>query len=161
VKTLTEQSNHPYSNSFEPVYNCNSLLRATKVGAESMEHRCDHRKLLTLEIVLNDRHTGEILARTRNVSLSGMLVDIGKCPVALDTIVEVSFPVGCGELSRDCTAKALVVHQNNGRIGLMFSEADTNVRQILRKLLYGYATPAQRAHLDLHRQVVPVSRAVA
>ncbi len=126
-----------------------------------MEHRCDHRKLLTLDILIKDSHTREISGRTRNISLSGMLVDLGETPVELDTIVEVSFPVVCGKLSKDCNAKALVVHQQSGRVGLMFSELDTHVRQMLRKLIYGYATPAERAHLDLHRHDIPAPRAVA
>ena len=56
-----------------------------------MEHRCNHRKLLTLEIVLNDRVAGEIRGKTRNVSLSGMLVDIGESPLSLNTIIDISF----------------------------------------------------------------------
>ena len=126
-----------------------------------MEHRCDHRKLLSLEILINDRNTGVFKGKTRNVSLSGMLIEFSETPVELDTIVEVSFPVVCGEMTRDCKAKALVIHQQNGKVGLMFSEIDTNVRQMLRKLLFGYATPAERAHIDLHRQEIPTSRAVA
>ena len=113
-----------------------------------MEHRCDHRKLLTLEIVINDRNQGKIRGRTRNVSLSGMLVDIGETPLRLNTIVDISFPVACGEGSRDCKAKAYVVHQQSGSLGLMFSEIDSDVRQMLRKLLYGYATVAERAYLS-------------
>ena len=126
-----------------------------------MEHRCDHRKLLTLDILIKDRHTGVLKGRTRNVSLSGMLIDFYETPTELDSIVEISFPVVCGELTRDCKAKAFVVHQQSGSVGLMFSEIDTNVRQMLRKLLFGYATPAERAHIDLHRQENPASRAVA
>lgn len=126
-----------------------------------MEHRCDHRKLLALDIHITDRHTKDISAITRNVSLSGMLVDLGETSVKLDTIVDVSFPVVCGEFTQDCKAKALVVYQHDGRAGLMFSEIDTSVRQMLRKLLYGYATPAERAHLDLHRHETPAPRAVA
>jgi hypothetical protein len=123
-----------------------------------MEHRCDHRKVLTLEIIIDDRHSGTIKGKTRNVSLSGMLVDIGKAPVPLDTIVEVSFPVACGKFSKDCKAKALVIYQRNGKAGLMFSEVDTYVRQMLRKLIYGYATTAERAYLDLHQQESPAPR---
>jgi hypothetical protein len=126
-----------------------------------MEHRCDHRKLLTLDILINDRNTGVFKGRTRNVSLSGMLIDFSEAPVELDAIVEVSFPVVCGEMTIDCKAKAFVVHQQNGRVGLMFSDLDTNVRQMLRKLLFGYATPAERAHIDLYRQEIPAPRAVA
>jgi hypothetical protein len=126
-----------------------------------MEHRCDHRKLLTQEIVLNDRDVGEILGRTRNVSLSGMLVDIGDTPIGLNTIIEISFPVVCGELSRQCKTKAYVVHQQSGCVGLMFSEIDSDVRQMLRKLLYGYATLSERAHLSQRQQQISASRAVA
>jgi hypothetical protein len=126
-----------------------------------MEHRCDHRKLLTLEIVLNDRDVGEIRGKTRNVSLSGMLVDIGETPMRLNTIIDISFPVVCGKESRDCKTKAFVVHQQAGSLGLMFSEIDSDIRQMLRKLLYGYATLSERAYLSQRQQKTAISRAVA
>jgi hypothetical protein len=126
-----------------------------------MEHRCDHRKLVSLEIVLNDRDAGEITGKTRNVSLSGMLVDIGEMPMPLNTIINISFPVECGDLIRACTAKAFVVHQQSGSVGLMFSEIDSDVRQMLRKLLYGYATVSERAYRSQHRQDISATRAVA
>jgi hypothetical protein len=126
-----------------------------------MEHRCDHRKLLSLEIVINDRHHGKIKGRTRNVSLSGMLIDVGETSLGLNTIIDISFPVICGEESRKCRAKAYVVHQQSGSLGLMFSEIDSDVRQMLRKLLFGYATVAERAFLSQRRQSVPDTRAVA
>ena len=126
-----------------------------------MEHRCDHRKLMTLEIVLNDRKVGEIRGRTRNVSLSGMLVDIGETPMDLNTIIDISFPVVCGEISRNCSAKALVVHQQGGSVGLMFSELDSDVRQMLRKLLFGYATLSERAFQSQRKHEISASRAVA
>ena len=126
-----------------------------------MEHRCDHRKLLSLEIVLNDRDAGEIRGRTRNVSLSGMLVDIGDTPMQLNTTIDISFPVVCGEISRNCKAKAFVVHQQTSSVGLMFSEMDSDIRQMLRKLLYGYATLSERAHLSQRQSEISASRAVA
>ncbi len=126
-----------------------------------MEHRCDHRKLLSLEIVLNDRDAGEIKGKTRNVSLSGMLVDIGDNPIRLNTIIDICFPVVCGEMSRDCKTKAFVVHQQSGSVGLMFSEIDSDVRQMLRKLLYGYATLSERVHLSQRQQEISASQAVA
>lgn len=126
-----------------------------------MEHRCDNRKLLTLEIVLNDRNLGKIKGRTRNVSLSGMLIDIGETSLGMNTIVDVSFPVVCGDESRKCSAKAYVVHQQPGSLGLMFSEVDSDVRQMLRKLLFGYATVAERTFLSQRRHEKPATRAVA
>jgi hypothetical protein len=131
-------------------------------GEESMEHRCDHRKLLSLEIVLNDHDVGELRGKTRNVSLSGMLVDIGETPMRLNTIIDISFPVVCGEEYRSCKAKAFVVHQQSGSLGLMFSEIDSDVRQMLRKLLFGYATVSERAFLTQRQHEVSApSRAVA
>ncbi|MCU7845006.1 MAG: PilZ domain-containing protein [Candidatus Thiodiazotropha sp. (ex Monitilora ramsayi)] len=126
-----------------------------------MEHRCDHRKLLTLEIVINDRQQGEIRGKTRNVSLSGMLVDISETPLSLNTIIDISFPVDCGDESRECSAKAFVVHQQAGSVGLMFSEVDSGVRQMLRKLIFGYATVTERAYHSHKRPEITVGRAVA
>ncbi|MCU7904802.1 MAG: PilZ domain-containing protein [Candidatus Thiodiazotropha sp. (ex Epidulcina cf. delphinae)] len=112
-----------------------------------MEHRRGHRKLVSVEIVISDRGFGKLKGKIRNISLSGMLVDIGDSSQQLSTIVDVSFPVdACGCANR-CQAKALVVHQKSGCLGLMFSELDAGVRQMLRKMLYGYATVAERAYL--------------
>ncbi|MCU7812138.1 MAG: PilZ domain-containing protein [Candidatus Thiodiazotropha sp. (ex Notomyrtea botanica)] len=126
-----------------------------------MEHRCDHRKLLTLEIIINDRQQGKVTGKTRNVSLSGMLVDISDKPLPLNTIVDISFPVDCGEESRECRAKAYVVHQQSGSVGLMFSEIDSSVRQMLRKLIFGYATVTERAYHSHKQPEITINRAVA
>lgn len=126
-----------------------------------MEHRYDHRKLLTLDIVLNDREAGEIRGKTRNISLNGMMVDIGETPIRLNAIVDISFPLKCGEFSHNCMVKAFVVHQQSGCIGLMFSEIDSNVRQMMRKLIFGYATVSERAFLTQRQQEVFVTKAVA
>jgi c-di-GMP-binding flagellar brake protein YcgR len=112
-----------------------------------MEHRCDHRKLISCEITIKDRKLGKLKGKVRNISLSGMLVDVGEDSQQINTIVEVSFPVeACGGTSQ-CRAKAMVVHQQSGCLGLMFSELDSSIRQMLRKMLYGYATVAERAYL--------------
>ncbi|MES9990336.1 MAG: PilZ domain-containing protein [Candidatus Thiodiazotropha sp.] len=112
-----------------------------------MEHRRDHRKLLSSEIKIIDRNHGEIEGKIRNISLSGMLVDIGDDQHQLNPIVNVTFPVAnCGG-QKHCQAKAFIVHQQSGCLGLMFSELDADVRQMLRKMLYGYATVAERAYL--------------
>ena len=126
-----------------------------------MEHRCGNRKLVSLEIVINDRILGKIKGRTRNISLSGMLVDIGETSVAANTIIDISFPVECGDDPQKCRAKAYVVHRQCGSLGLMFSEIDSDVRQMLRKLLYGYATLAERAYYTRRQQEITASRAVA
>ena len=126
-----------------------------------MEHRCDHRKLLTLEIVINDRQQGKIRGKTRNVSLSGMLVDLSETPLILNSIIDISFPVDCGDESRECSAKAFVVHQQAGSVGLMFSEVDSGVRQMLRKMIFGYATVTERAYHSHKRPENSVGRAVA
>jgi hypothetical protein len=76
-----------------------------------------------------------------------MLVDIGESAQRINKIVEVSFPIdACGGTSH-CRAKAMVVHKQSNCLGLMFSELDAGVRQMLRKMLYGYATVTERAYL--------------
>lgn len=112
-----------------------------------MEHRRDHRKLLSSEIIINDRIIGQLQGRIRNISLSGMLVDIGDSSQHLNPVVEVTFPLeSCGG-DRQCRTKAFIVHQQSGCLGLMFSEMDAGIRQMLRKMLYGYATVAERAYM--------------
>ncbi|MGD9169207.1 MAG: PilZ domain-containing protein [Candidatus Thiodiazotropha sp.] len=112
-----------------------------------MEHRCDHRKLLSSDIIINDRTLGQLNGKIRNISLSGMLVDLGDSSHHVNSIVDVSFPLEspCGK--NRCQTKAFVVHQHSGCLGLMFSELDAGLRQMLRKMLYGYATVAERAYM--------------
>ncbi len=111
-----------------------------------MEHRCEHRKLIACEITIVDRDLGELKGRIRNISLSGMLVDLGDSSLHLNKIIYVTFPMeDCGD-NAQCHAKAMVVHQQAGCLGLMFSELDPGVRQMLRKKLYGYATLSERAY---------------
>jgi hypothetical protein len=112
-----------------------------------MEHRRDHRKLLSSEIIINDRTRGQLHGKIRNISLSGMLVDLGDSSHHVNSIVDVSFPLEffCGKAL--CQTKAFVVHQQSGCLGLMFSELDAELRQMLRKLLYGYATVAERVYM--------------
>jgi hypothetical protein len=112
-----------------------------------MEHRRDQRKLLSSEIIINDRIVGQLQGRIRNISLSGMLVDIGDSSQHLNPVVEVTFHLeSCGE-DKQCRTKAFIVHQQSGCLGMMFSEMDAGVRQMLRKKLYGYATVAERAYM--------------
>jgi hypothetical protein len=112
-----------------------------------MEHRRDQRKLLSSDIIINDRIIGQLQGKIRNISLSGMLVDIGDSSQRLNPVVEVNFHLeACGE-HKQCRTKAFIVHQQSGCLGLMFSEMDAGVRQMLRKKLYGYATVAERAYI--------------
>ncbi|MET0091098.1 MAG: PilZ domain-containing protein [Candidatus Thiodiazotropha sp.] len=120
-----------------------------------MEYRCEHRKLIACEITITDRDLGEIKGRIRNISLSGMLVDMGDSSLQLNKTIYVTFPVeNCGE-NTQCQAKAMVVHQQAGCLGLMFSELDAGVRQMLRKKLYGYATLSERAY-RVHEYKAPL-----
>ncbi|MET0065146.1 MAG: PilZ domain-containing protein [Candidatus Thiodiazotropha sp.] len=113
-----------------------------------MEHRCEHRKLIACEITIIDRDLGEIKGRIRNISLSGMLVDLGDSSLDLNKIIQVSFHMeNCAD-SAECRTKAMVVHQQAGCLGLMFNDLDPGVRQMLRKKLYGYATLSERAYRE-------------
>jgi hypothetical protein len=76
-----------------------------------------------------------------------MLVDIGDSSQHLNPVVEVTFSLeSCGG-DKQCRTKAFIVHKQSGCLGLMFSEMDAGVRQMLRKILYGYATVAERAYM--------------
>jgi hypothetical protein len=113
-----------------------------------MEHRRDHRKLLPSEITINDRILGKLHGKIRNISLSGMLVDIGDSSQHLNPIVGITFPLELCGGKKQCQTKAFIVHQQSGCLGLMFSELDAGVRQMLRKVLYGHATVAERAYIQ-------------
>ena len=114
---------------------------------KKVEDRYNQRKALSLDIMLSVRDLGLMSGKTRNVSLGGMSVDIGRISLEKDRLVDIVFPVNCGDESRQCKARAVVAHSSLGDIGLMFSELDSNVTQMLRKLLFGYATVSQRTYL--------------
>ncbi|MEJ2610385.1 MAG: PilZ domain-containing protein [Candidatus Thiodiazotropha sp.] len=112
-----------------------------------MEHRCDNRKLISCDVIISDCRLGSVKGRVRNISLNGMLVAISDSAQQINGIIDVSFPIEGGDSNQQCQAKALVVHQQSGCLGLMFSELDPGVKQMLRKMLYGYATVTERAYL--------------
>lgn len=104
-----------------------------------MEHRCAVRKPIALNVTLNYRGLGLISGKTQDVGLGGMFINVGRVQLAINALVEITFPVKCPTKSVQCKAKALVVHHRADGVGLMFSELDTNVRQMLRRILNGQA----------------------
>ncbi|USF86346.1 PilZ domain-containing protein [Candidatus Endoriftia persephone] len=128
-----------------------------------MEHRCNQRKPMSINVVLNYRNLGLVTGRTRNLSLGGMFIDIGVIKLSRNAVVELSFPVACGSGTQQCKAKALVVHHGSDGVGLMFCEMDSKVRQMLRMVLFGYATVSQRAYQTSYgtQQADSVTRAIS
>ncbi len=107
-----------------------------------MEHRCAVRKPIALDVTLNYRGLGLISGKTQDVGLGGMFINVGRVQLAINALVDITFPVKCPTKSMQCKAKALVVHHRADGVGLMFSELDTNVRQMLRRVLNGQVDTA-------------------
>jgi len=112
-----------------------------------MEKRFNQRKPFAIRIKLDVPNKGLMDASTLDMSLGGMSVDLGLILLAQNEIVNVTFLVDCGDEARQCMAKAVVAHNQLGRIGLTFRDLDSKVKQMLRKELFGYATVSQRAYL--------------
>lgn len=112
-----------------------------------MNQRYDQRKPLSLAITLAVAGKGALSGKTTDISLGGMAVDVAGASLNPFDCVDVIFDVDCGDQVRECKASAVVMHSRKGRSGLAFSELDSNVKQMLRKLLFGYATVSQRAYL--------------
>ena len=112
-----------------------------------MNQRYEQRKSLALDITLAVEGKGQFRGRTMDISLGGMAVDMGHRQLEPFDCVNIIFNVDCGDEARKCQASAIVMHSHSGCSGLAFSEMDSNVKQMLRKLLFGYATVSQRAYL--------------
>ncbi len=75
-----------------------------------MEHRCAVRKPIALNVTLNYRGLGLISGKTQDVGLGGMFINVGRVQLAVNALVDITFPVKCPTKSMQCKAQALVVH---------------------------------------------------
>lgn len=114
-----------------------------------MENRYCERKSLSFKIELSAHELKTLGGKTLDISLGGLSVDLkGVVKLNIGELVEVVFPIKCGNETCEFKAKAEVVHLNGDRLGLKFQRIDSCVVQKLRRILFGYATLTQRAVLD-------------
>lgn len=118
-----------------------------------MEHRCSIRKPLGIRVLIYKHGLPVQSGLSRNLSLGGVFVETGTYCWRRNECLEVEFAAagGCG-----FRLPALVVHQRQGGVGLMFDALDADQRHRLRRLLFPAATthrPAQPAAPGGQREV--------
>lgn len=104
---------------------------------ELIENRCSQRRPMSLDVVLNYHSLGLVQGKTRNLSMGGMFVEMGRIQLPVHAQVDVSLILenkGC------CTPprfEAVVVHDKEAGIGLMFNPPDPAGQDVLRQIIDG------------------------
>ena len=99
-----------------------------------MEHRCNVRRPVSLDAVIETRALGRISCRVRNIGLGGVFVETARLRPALNSIVELSFVVPLDGASQCCRVLAIVVQHTERGVGLMFEELSPETRMVVKAL---------------------------
>ncbi len=99
-----------------------------------MEHRCNVRRPVSLDAVVESRALGRIPCRVRNIGLGGVFVETPRLKPAVNSIVELSFVAPLDGTSQCCRMLAIVVHHTERGVGLMFEELSPEMRMVVKCL---------------------------
>lgn len=99
-----------------------------RTNASPVERRCQKRVPVSLPVRLYLRGEALDLTSSIDVSAGGICIANPGIQLNINQTVKLSFRIG----DFDCLTQAMVVHENNERIGLMFAE-DLS-RECLRQL---------------------------
>lgn len=116
-----------------------------------MEHRCAVRKAIVLDVVLSCRTLGLVGGRTRDISMAGMSVDIGRIQLPVNAMVTCFLLLGSGGPVKSYRTEAMVVHAGRSGVGLMFSQLKSPLQQNLHRVLFAPTGPT--AQLAAKRRV--------
>lgn len=100
-----------------------------------MEHRLATRRPADLEVTVEIGRTLVATGRIRNVSLTGVFVEMPTDGVHGDAPVRLNFAMGGGRTSRHCRWSGYVVRTVDVGIGAMFESDDREDEAGLRALL--------------------------
>lgn len=96
-----------------------------------MEHRWCKRRKLIIEVGLSSSCGTACAARTRDISMDGMFVELQSTDPELPRLLDVQLPAALGIPGLE----ALVVRTCEQGVGLMFGEVDNRKRQLLARYL--------------------------
>jgi hypothetical protein len=114
-----------------------------------MEHRWNARAEVNATITVHLQNFGATQAIVKNISRTGMLLDIRQFNLARGGVVELAYTVA-RKLEREIVRlKALIVHGGDGRAGIMFIEHAGNFAALL-DYCAGHALPAARHDAEPH-----------
>ena len=95
-----------------------------------MEHRFNAREEVNSPVLVFHELVGCIKALVKNVSTNGMLVDTGRSTLPKGVVVELAGPASWKLESKTGLPKALVVHSENGKAGLMLEANSTRIARL-------------------------------
>ena len=101
----------------------------------SIEHRWSERKPIAIEVCIHHPSTGEVAARTRDISLEGMFVETDSTDLPVNTELEVSFAALGENGPEQHRVSAYVVHRNEAGVGLMLCHVEYSNFHALRFML--------------------------
>ena len=108
-----------------------------------MEHRCNTRRPVVLEALIECRGLGRVPGRIRNISLGGVFVETGRQRPAMNSIVDLCFSVPYRGGGYRCRISAMVVHRIEGGIGLMFEDLSPQIERVLRAVIDAGTGPSR------------------
>ncbi len=104
-----------------------------------MEHRCSIRKSMEFQLLLYKHGLPVQNGTCSNIGLGGMLIDAGERQWRKNEYLEVEI------LDRSGVSvmrlQAVVVHQNQQSVGVMFDAVTAEQRRVLRAWLFGHSMP--------------------
>jgi c-di-GMP-binding flagellar brake protein YcgR len=101
-----------------------------------LEHRCSVRIPLALDVAIVCRTLGLVRGRTHNVSVGGMLVDIGRIQLPVNSLVDTSLMLREEGEDRPYHSPAVVIHSGEPGVGLMFSDMAPELFDRLHQLIF-------------------------
>ncbi len=100
---------------------------------DGMEHRCSVRKPFAFQLLLYKNGLPVQSGVSRNLGLGGAFVEAGSCEWRKNQRLEIEV-LGCGKAG--LRLPAVVVHQSEQGVGLMFDGLSSEQRRELRVLLF-------------------------
>jgi hypothetical protein len=100
-----------------------------------IEHRWSSRKEINLHVNLYYPPIGMVNAKTRNISLEGMFVDLKGVRIPTQARLEICFTAETRGRPVEHRLPAYVVHENDGGIGLMLQHVGYREFDALRYML--------------------------
>lgn len=95
-----------------------------------MEKRFSPRKEINSSVLVFHKKMGCIKALVKNFSSHGMLVDTKRSTLPKGTVVELAGPASWKFESRTGLPKALIIHSQDGKAGLMLTEDSGKIAEL-------------------------------
>ena len=100
-----------------------------------MDHRCSPRIPMSVNVILCQHNIPVAPARTRDMTLTGMFLELKHSIFPKNSMVEVEFVGGVGDKARYYRVRGLVVRSTPEGIGVELEESVSEVPQAIQLLL--------------------------